>query len=588
MDPPPSDQKSADDPPNGEPLRRRADSSSGLLDTSDASSYDAPPARLRPVGGPAAAAAPAAAARGEHARASSFPAGALRPTVNAPPSSAPVAIPHAPRSPAAHASAAAPASPSGEHTLHIGAQASVEENPQPHKSSAPNPTSSGTNGDKMVVVMVGLPARGKTYIARKLAHYFRFFQGAPAEVFNVGNYRRKISGAAQKADFFDTNNEQGKRERQQAADAAMQAAKAFMNAGNEQGRVAVYDATNTTRERRSWIMEQLRGVVHSTSHVVFVEIICTNDAVIESNIRAVKTSMPDYKGQTPDEAVADFRQRISKYLKVYEPVGDESLSWIKLIDEGRQVTANNIRGNLQSRVLQFILSLHNTPRPIYLSRHGQSEYNVLGKVGGDSDLSAAGEEYALKLADFAAEHVCNPNSVDPEFHGRCNPRHARLWTSSLRRTINTARHIDHGTQPDGWVTLRPRVWRNLDEIFAGIFDGLTYAEIQARAPDEFEERKKNKLAYRYPRGESYLDVIARLDPLVHEIERQRDPVMVVGHQGILRIVYCYFMGIDRAKAPFVKIPLNTVIKLVPAAYGCNEERICLIPGDVAKKDQPSH
>ena len=564
-----------------QPFRRRADSSSGLLDTSDANSYDVPPARLRPVSG-------AAASLHVHSRASSFPAGMLRPTISAPSNPASITPPRSPAVGAAATATSVLGSPSGEPILHLGPQASVEENPQPQQSSAPNPTSSGTNGDKMVIVMVGLPARGKTYVARKLAHYFRFFQGAPAEVFNVGNYRRQISGAAVKADFFDTSNEQGKRERQQAADAAMQATKAFMNAGNEQGRVAIYDATNTTRERRSWIMEQLRGIVHSTSHVVFVEIICTNDAVIESNIRAVKTSMPDYKGQTPDEAVADFRQRISKYLKVYEPMGDESLSWIKLIDEGRQVTANNIRGNLQSRVLQFILSLHNTPRPIYLSRHGQSEYNVLGKVGGDSDLSVAGEEYALKLAEFAVKHVCNPDSVDSEFHGRCNPRHARLWTSSLRRTINTARHIDHSTQPDGWVTMRPRVWRNLDEIFAGIFDGLTYEEIQARAPDEFEERKKNKLAYRYPRGESYLDVIARLDPLVHEIERQRDPVMVVGHQGILRIIYCYFMGIDRAEAPFHKIPLNTIIKLVPAAYGCNEERICLIPGDVAKKDQPSH
>jgi broad specificity phosphatase PhoE len=31
-----------------------------------------------------------------------------------------------------------------------------------------------------------------------------------------------------------------------------------------------------------------------------------------------------------------------------------------------------------------------TPRPIYLSRHGQSEYNVQGKIGGDSDLSPLG------------------------------------------------------------------------------------------------------------------------------------------------------------------------------------------------------
>ena len=60
-------------------------------------------------------------------------------------------------------------------------------------------------------------------------------------------------------------------------------------------------------------------------------------------------------------------------------------------------------------VLQFMLSLHNTSRPIYLSRHGQSQYNVLGKVGGDSDLSPAGEEYALKLAEFAETDILHPD-----------------------------------------------------------------------------------------------------------------------------------------------------------------------------------
>ena len=39
------------------------------------------------------------------------------------------------------------------------------------------------------------------------------------------------------------------------------------------------------------------------------------------------------------------------------------------------------------------------------------------------------------------------------------------------------------------------------------------------------------MTYRYPRGESYLDVLQRLDPIIHEIERQTDPVLIIGHQG---------------------------------------------------------
>ena len=73
-------------------------------------------------------------------------------------------------------------------------------------------------------------------------------------------------------------------------------------------------------------------------------------------------------------------------------------------------------------------------------------------------------------------------------------------------------------------------WRALDEIYAGIFDGMTYEEIEAAAPAEFAARKKSKLAYRYPRGESYLDVITRLDPVIHAIERHKVPVVIVAHQ----------------------------------------------------------
>ena len=110
----------------------------------------------------------------------------------------------------------------------------------------------------------------------------------------------------------------------------------------------------------------------------------------------------------------------------------------------------------------------------------------------------------------------------------------------------------------------------------GTCDGMTYKEIEKFFPAEFQRRQEDKLAYRYPRGESYMDVILRLEPLAHEMERTREPVLIVGHQGIHRIIYAYFMGMDRNEAPYVSIPLNTVIELTPHAYGCHEKRICLM------------
>ena len=44
---------------------------------------------------------------------------------------------------------------------------------------------------------------------------------------------------------------------------------------------------------------------------------------------------------------------------------------------------------------------HTTPH----HRHGQSEYNAIGRIGGDSGLSTHGVNYARKLADFVEDHV---------------------------------------------------------------------------------------------------------------------------------------------------------------------------------------
>lgn len=231
------------------------------------------------------------------------------------------------------------------------------------------------------------------------------------------------------------------------------------------------------------------------------------------------------------------------------------------------------------------MNLHTLKRTFYLTRHGQSEYNLLGKIGGDSGLTDAGLEYARRLAVFAKDYIAQETESDPETGEAVKvARPARLWTSTLRRTKETAQFIEHYTidhtwdngDTGEWVQFRPMARRNLDELYAGTCDGMTYKEIEEVFPEEFARRQDDKLAYRYPRGESYMDVTLRLEPLAQEMERTREPVLIVGHQGILRILYAYFMGLDRKEAPYVNIPLNNVIELTPHAYGCHERRFCLM------------
>merc|ERR1712032_623257 len=136
---------------------------------------------------------------------------------------------------------------------------------------------------------------------------------------------------------------------------------------------------------------------------------------------------------------------------------------------------------------------------------------------------------------------------------------------------------------------RPKALTNLDEIYAGICDGLTYQEIAEKYPDEARRRGENKLSYRYPRGESYMDLIQRVEPMVHELERHEEPLLIVGHQAILRVLYCYIKGLPREAAPKVAMPLHTVVKLDVHTYGCDEEIFPLmLDSEGVPQDTPSH
>ena len=398
----------------------------------------------------------------------------------------------------------------------------------------------------LVLVMVGLPARGKTFIGQKIARYL-CWRGYKTKVFNVGNYRRERIGAHHDHGFFDPANVVANAQLLEIAVVALEDMLRWLRA---EGNVAIYDATNSTRARRKIVQERCE---QEGAQVVFIESICDDPAVIEANVRDTKLRSPDYTGVDPAEAARDFRARIDHYERAYQTVDDDAASYIKLIDVGRRIVINRIHGYLPGRLVFFLMNLHTTPRPIWLTRHGESAYNAAGFIGGDSDLSPAGEEYARALAGY--------------LDGVITAKHGCVWISTLKRTHQSARHF----------SVRPVVWRALDEIDAGLCDGMTYSDIREQMPEEFTARAANKFRYRYPRGESYEDVIQRLEPVIIELERQTAPVLIIAHQAVIRALYAYLMDKPAEQCPRLSIPLHTVIELVPKAYGCEERRIALPP-----------
>jgi len=409
-------------------------------------------------------------------------------------------------------------------------------------------TSNGFIG--LVIVMVGLPARGKTYIANKLARYLKWI-GFNPKVFNAGNYRRDVSDEKVKKpkhDFFDPNNTEAKAIREQCMEAALVAAIGWLKTGD--GYVAIFDATNTTKERRQHVFTRI--VLQNELKCMFLESICTSDKIVESNVREVKIHSPDYKGVEATEAITDFWKRIQHYENIYEPISEETegyFTFIKIFNAGEKYVINRCEGYLQSKLVYWITNVHITRRTIYLTRHGESRYDVLDRIGGNSSLTARGEEYAEALSEYFSQLDTSDLTV---------------WTSFMERTIQTSAKI-------GAPQIR---WHELDELDAGKMENMTYEQLRNEHPDEYAARLKNKLTYRYPSGESYRDLIARLEPVIMNLERQGN-ILIVAHQAVLRCILGYFQEQREQDLPYLTVPLHTLIKLTPQAYGCEIEFISL-------------
>ncbi|KAJ0403277.1 hypothetical protein P43SY_007581 [Pythium insidiosum] len=79
------------------------------------------------------------------------------------------------------------------------------------------------NDEKIVLVMVGLPARGKSFISHKITNFLSWL-GVKAQIFNVGSLRRKLTAGKQSFDFFDASNAAAKQQREDLAFASLQTA----------------------------------------------------------------------------------------------------------------------------------------------------------------------------------------------------------------------------------------------------------------------------------------------------------------------------------------------------------------------------
>ena len=244
-------------------------------------------------------------------------------------------------------------------------------------------------------------------------------------VFNVGNYRRQDSPQPG-ADFFDNSNEKGERMRRAAAEAAVTDMLKWFKDG---GVVGILDATNSTKERRRWVKARCDAQGIET---LFVESKCDDEALVMSNILEVKTTSPDYKGQDPETAAKDFKERIRNYAKAYQTIDEDEnhLTYLKIMDVGKQVIINRIQDYLQSRVVYYLMNLHIKPRSIWLSRVCFLFLVCLEKEGPLLTCSSSMASPSSISRARSVAMLCSPHE------GRCMLRSSPSWFANPSVYVN--------------------------------------------------------------------------------------------------------------------------------------------------------
>ncbi|MBD8006788.1 histidine phosphatase family protein [Bacillus norwichensis] len=160
---------------------------------------------------------------------------------------------------------------------------------------------------------------------------------------------------------------------------------------------------------------------------------------------------------------------------------------------------------------------------LYLTRHGQTEWNLIDKMQGhmDSPLTELGIQQAVWL---------KVRLEDVHFDA--------IYSSSSSRAINTARILSNN---------RPIEIQTIDslrEINLGLWEGQQIEHIQRKCPIQYAQfLTKPHLYSPIGHGESYLELLERTIPLLEDIisKHKGEQVLIVTHRITLKVIMSFFM-----------------------------------------------
>lgn len=354
--------------------------------------------------------------------------------------------------------------------------------------------------DNLAIIMVGLPATGKSFTSRNLSRYLRWL-GIETFIFSAAKYRQDmLQGQQIRADFFDASNSDHLAQRTQVADATLNDLMKWFQRENQNLKVAVMDASNTIQERRKIIKTALESI---NVNVIFIECVYETEGLLNEHLQFLHLLSPDYENLQSETAQNDYKQRIKYYRQNYSPVDEEDESFIKLINGGQQVIVNKVTGFLPSKVIFYLMNLHFGSKKIFLQVYDQ-----------DNDQTEV-------------INVCKTLVVD------CNPDKLVTWTApDITGFIN----VEYKTQ--------------LCALNMANLEGLSHEEISHLYPEEAIKHQQYPYKHRYPRCESYADLSRRLETVMMELERVKENVLIIADLSVIRCIYSYYVETSNPNVNF--------------------------------------
>ena len=345
---------------------------------------------------------------------------------------------------------------------------------------------------RIVIATVGLPARGKTHISVALARYLRWL-GVKTHIFHLGDYRRAYVGKEGEVpdDYFHVNaSTSSVLLRNKILKKCREDIFHFLN--HENGQIAIYDAVNPLSTGRRALAKEFEK---QNVQTLFIESHCTDERIIEENVRSVKISSPDYLGWSPEDAVQDYLKRINARIPHFETMEENELHYVKMVNAGERVIANNCAfGYLSQRIVFYLLNLHIKSRQTYFCRAGTTRDEDSYKA--DASLSAEGQDYARKMTETLVAHRESErqNLIKHGAPESTALKPLTVWTSTRRRTVETSIPLDE----QGY---RVRQRSQMSQLNPGVCEKMSENKIRQQYPEEVAKHEQDPYHHRYPRAE---------------------------------------------------------------------------------------